>query len=168
MLYPIQKSEAEIQADIYFNLKANGLDCKLEVSDGKHRYDIVVFHYISKRPLCIIEVKKELKLTKHNLTQYHKYKKQTDLPVFLASEKGFDFLSIVNLVEEQGGRLPHHKKKLGKLTKRIRINEERMKVLENRIKENEDKGKLNNNKNAKVLLQEFNFKVKVKEMFDNI
>jgi len=65
-LYSRTKTEAEIQADLYCEIKRTGLDPKMEVRGyigdavikRKCIFDIVVFWPLNHRPLCIIECKK--------------------------------------------------------------------------------------------------------------
>ena len=64
--YPTTKSEAEIQAELWFKLKEKGFHCRLEVNAASSafcRFDIVVFN-VKGRDI-IIEVKKRLEKVLH-------------------------------------------------------------------------------------------------------
>jgi hypothetical protein len=91
-LYSRNRTEAEIQADIYADLKATGLEPRLEVRGyitgpprRKCLFDIVVFWPLNHRPLCIIECKKGNGCSKAN-RQIAKYK-TFGLPVLVCGKR---------------------------------------------------------------------------------
>lgn len=68
-IYSRDKSEAEVQADLYCAIKQLGLDPRLEVRgylpemglrNGRRKcvFDIVVFWPLNHKPICIIECKR--------------------------------------------------------------------------------------------------------------
>jgi len=86
-LYSRNKSEAEIQADLYCALKQTGLEPRMAVRGyiGNEKFkrkcifDVVVFWPLNHRPLCIIECKKGISVSSTS-KQKAKYE-QFNLPL---------------------------------------------------------------------------------------
>ena len=92
IVYPRQRSEAEVQAELYHALKNAGFDPRLEVPGSwvnlagrviRVRFDVVVFTK-SKQPLCIIECKKTVNPS-HRQGQLSAYM-QFGVPVYMGWE----------------------------------------------------------------------------------
>jgi hypothetical protein len=83
---PKRPTEFELQADLYFYLKKNGMDVRGEVKSlfagEKSRFDLVVF--IGENALCVIEVKntphRAVVMGGKKTKQRRKYE-QYDIPV---------------------------------------------------------------------------------------
>ena len=103
IIYPRQRSEAEVQAEIYHAFKLAGYDPRLEVPGiwinpaGKKirvRFDVVVFK--DRKPLCVIECKKTVNPS-HRQGQLAAYS-QFGVPVYMGWENNAQIL--VNYVEK--------------------------------------------------------------------
>jgi len=163
--YPVEQSEAEIQADIYLNLKSVGVDCRLEVSDGKSRYDIVIFHAKSKRPICIIEVKKNIHANKSNIQQYKKYVRN-EIPVFLASSSGYDYHQVMLLIEKNEAKFEVIGKGFVKFKQKIEYIEEYTKYVKRLETEAIEKHKNSEIKEKNFYVENFVFKKSISDLFD--
>lgn len=95
--YPRQRSEAEVQAEIYHAFKSAGFTPRLEVPGSwvnpagrvvRVRFDVVVF--ADRKPLCIIECKKTVNPS-HRQGQLAAYS-QFGVPVYMGWENNAQVL----------------------------------------------------------------------------
>ena len=86
--YPKRKSEFEIQAQLYYELKKNRINVRGEVKAHKSRLDLVVYDKDDK-PQCIIEVKARARLRKQprKYKQIIKYEELFGLPIIICLNK---------------------------------------------------------------------------------
>lgn len=88
-IYSKDRSEAEIQADLYCAIKDLGLEPRLEVrgylpeSNRRKKciFDIVVFWPFNHKPLCIIECKRGVSVNRKSI-QKERYSRFTALLIY--------------------------------------------------------------------------------------
>ena len=105
--YPTNRNEVEIQSDLYRDLRAAGIDIRLEVAQPKSshaRFDAVIF--IDEKAVCIIECKSNLihelgsQDRKRLNTQVEKYKQIFGLPVLVCGNSSMDTVRTVVQVKK--------------------------------------------------------------------
>ena len=86
--YPKRKSEFEIQAQLYYELKKNRINVRGEVKAKNSRLDLVVYDK-DDNPKCIIEVKARARLRKQprQYKQIIKYEELFGLPIIICLNK---------------------------------------------------------------------------------